>query len=371
MARRRRERGTGSVRQLKSGRWQASFLGPDGVRRPARSTFDTKLDARAWCDGQAADVDLGIWQPTSSPASPYGVTVREYAHAWLRTRELRPTTETNYRRYLESRILPALGDVPVSRLNPATVRNWYADQNPEQPTTRANSYALLKAILTTAVDEDLIAANPCRIRGASSKHRVRRIDPATPAEIETMAAAMPPGYETMLLVAAWCGPRSGELRELRRKDIDLKAGIIHVRRSVSHVPPRRVIIGPTKSEAGMRDVHIPPHLLPALRRHVAALVLPDQEAILWPSPSDPHTHLRMSTLDRMWYPARAAAGRDTMRWHDLRHTGATLAAVAGATLKETMDRIGHSTPNAALMYQHASEQRQREIAVKLSALAVG
>jgi len=58
-----------------------------------------------------------------------------------------------------------------------------------------------------------------------------------------------------------------------------------------------------------------------------------------------------------------------MRWNDLRHTGATLAAVAGATLNETMDRIGHSTPNAALMYRHASEQRQPEIAARLSALA--
>ena len=58
-----------------------------------------------------------------------------------------------------------------------------------------------------------------------------------------------------------------------------------------------------------------------------------------------------------------------MRWHDLRHTGATLAAVAGATLKETMARIGHSTPNAALLYQHASETRGREIADKLSELA--
>ena len=73
-----------------------------------------------------------------------------------------------------------------------------------------------------------------------------------------------------------------------------------------------------------------------------------------------------STLYRWFYPARDAAGRGDLRWHDLRHTGATLAALAGATLPELMNRLGHSTVNAAMRYQHAVKGRDQAIAEALS-----
>jgi integrase len=69
-----------------------------------------------------------------------------------------------------------------------------------------------------------------------------------------------------------------------------------------------------------------------------------------------------------YYPARQAAGRPDLRFHDLRHTGAVLAASTGATLAELMARLGHSTPSAAMKYQHAAADRDRVIADALSAL---
>ena len=78
-----------------------------------------------------------------------------------------------------------------------------------------------------------------------------------------------------------------------------------------------------------------------------------------------------SSLYRVWYPARAAAGRPDLRFHDLRHTGGTLAAATGATLADLMARLGHSTPAAAMVYQHAVEGRDRDIADALSGFAVG
>src|SRR5665811_83774 len=71
------------------------------------------------------------------------------------------------------------------------------------------------------------------------------------------------------------------------------------------------------------------------------------------------------------YPARNAAGREDLRWHDLRHTGAVLAAQTGATLAELMGRLGHSTPAAAMRYQHAARDRDTEIAKALSAMVSG
>jgi integrase len=78
-----------------------------------------------------------------------------------------------------------------------------------------------------------------------------------------------------------------------------------------------------------------------------------------------------ATLYRVYYPAREAAGRPDLRFHDLRHTGAVLAAATGATLAELMSRLGHSTAGAALRYQHAAAGRDKVIAAALSKLAGG
>jgi integrase len=79
--------------------------------------------------------------------------------------------------------------------------------------------------------------------------------------------------------------------------------------------------------------------------------------------------MQPSTLYKVWYPAREAAGRPDLRFHDLRHTGATLAAATGATLAELMARLGHSTPAAAMRYQHAAADRDQAIAEALSGFA--
>ena len=95
----------------------------------------------------------------------------------------------------------------------------------------------------------------------------------------------------------------------------------------------------------------------------------DASALLFPAAGDPNRHLAPASLYKTFYPARTAAGRPDLRWHDLRHTGAVLAAHTGATLAELMNRLGHSTPAAALRYQHAINDRDAHIANALSQLA--
>ncbi len=96
-----------------------------------------------------------------------------------------------------------------------------------------------------------------------------------------------------------------------------------------------------KSEAGKRDVAIPPHLIPAVKAHLRDHVAPSREALVFPAASG--GHMAPASLYRVYYPARKAAGRPDLRFHDLRHTGAVLAAATGATLAELMARLGHST----------------------------
>ncbi len=366
MPAKRRAAGAGTVRQLSSGRWQARFRGPDGVLRPAPVTFDTKLDANAWLRAQAVDVERGLWAaPEQRQANPRQ-TLRQYAEAWLSSRDLKPRTRHEYRAMLDRLILPALGDAALDKITPTTVRNWYATLDPSTPTHRAHAYSLLRSLMATAMTDDLRPDNPCRIRGAGVARKRHTTKVASLGELEVMVEVMPSRYRAMVLLAAWCGLRFGELAELRRGDVDTAAGVLRVQRGVTRTAGV-VHIGDPKSEAGSRPVTIPPHLLPVLDTHLAEHVDHTAGALLFPARGG--QHMAPSALYRVWYPAREAAGRPDLRFHDLRHTGATLAAATGATLADLMARLGHSTPAAAMRYQHAAADRDRAIAEALSGFA--
>lgn len=147
------------------------------------------------------------------------------------------------------------------------------------------------------------------------------------------------------MLAAWCGLRFGELTELRRKDIDTENAAIHVRRTVIRVSGAFVVDTP-KTGALTRDVSIPPHLLPMVRDHLNRDTTGGLNVLLFPA-ADGHRHLAPSTFYKSYHPAREAAFRPDLRFHDLRHTGAMLAASTGATPAEHMGRLGRSTDHAA------------------------
>ncbi len=349
----------GSTRKLPSGRWQARYTVPGTTTTVnAPTTFDTKLDAQTWLATVRGDLIRGAWLPPDN-----ATTLAQYAETWIEHRTLKPRTRAHYRSLLDVHILPALGGTAIRRLSPALVREWYAKTAVTTPTTRAHAYMLLKTICATAVADDLLAANPCRIRGAGQAKRASRTEPASLDELATLVDNMPKRYRLMVLLAAWCGLRFGELTELRGRDLDTKAGVIKIRRAVAWVDGQPVV-GKPKSDAGVRDVNIPPHLLPAVRAHLLAEGV-GRDGLLFPA-ARTDGHMRTATLAKVFYPAREAAGRPDLRFHDLRHTGAVLAAATGATLAELMARLGHSTPGAAMRYQHAAKGRDAEIAALLS-----
>lgn len=362
---RRRAAGAGATRQLPSGRWQARFRGDDGVLRPAPVTFDTKLDAAAWLKGQAVDVERGTWSPPEARATSYS-TVKDYATTWLASRELKPRTRLLYRGLLDDLVLPDLGAAGLDKVSPTTVRNWYATLDPTTPTRRAHAYSLLRSIYTTAVSDDLVQANPCRIRGAGASKRAGGTKVATLGELEVIVASMPARFRAMVLLAAWCGLRFGELAELRRADVDVDARLVRVERAVTS-RDGQVFVGDPKSEAGRRTVSLPPHLAPVMEAHLRDHTKAAADSLLFPAQHG--GHLAPTSLHVPWSKARESAARPDLRFHDLRHTGATLAAATGATLAELMTRLGHSTPAAALRYQHAAADRDRAIAEALSGFA--
>jgi len=360
-SRKRRPQGAGSVRQLPSGRWQARYRQHDHTLKSAPITFDTKLDASAWL----ADYVEGAVIADHRRPDP---TLAEYATTWLASRELKPRTRAHYRYLLDDHIEPTLGTLRLTRLSPDKVRAWYGRLDPSHPTLRAHTYGLLRTIMATALADELVTANPCRIRGAGSSKTKHQTTIATLPELEVMVAAMPERYRSMVLLAAWCGLRFGELAELRRGDVDVEGRLLRISRGVARAGGK-VIIGDPKSDAGRRTVSIPPHLMPTLEAHLSKHVGSAPGALVFPARHG--GSMAPTSLYRVWYRARAAAGRPDLRFHDLRHTGGTLAAATGATLADLMARLGHSTPAAAMVYQHAVAGRDRDIADALSGFAVG
>ncbi|GJO51389.1 putative prophage phiRv2 integrase [Mycobacterium marinum] len=361
--------GFGTVERRESGRYRARYVGPDGRRYTAPTMFLTKGEAKSWLSLRQAEIVRKAWQPPELESQPVRlVKFGDYAEQWVTERDIKERTREHYRSLLDQHLLPAFGAWPLASIKSDDVRKWHAKMDAKTPTLRAHCYGLLRTIMGTAASDGKITANPCVIRGAGTTKRQVHIEPATLAELETLTNEMPERYRAMILLASWCALRFGELTALRRMDIDVSQEVIRIRRGVVRTNDGFAVTTP-KSDAGSRNVAIPPHLIPAVEDHLSKHVGGKADSLLFPA--DHGGHLATATLKRHFYKARTAAGRPDLRFHDLRHTGAVLAAATGATLAELMSRLGHSTPQAALRYQHTAQGRDREIAALLSKLAAG
>ena len=356
------------IRHLPSGRYQARFIGPDKLRHTA--VFQTTTDARAWLNAQQADISREKWKPASTVTA---VSFADYSARWVTNRKVkgRPLGErtvAGYRDLLDRFILPTFGTRPVHTITREAVEKWYDATAVNAPTSRSHAYSLLRTVLASAVLDGHLAANPAQVRGAGSVERKHEVKPATLDELVTITASMPPRYRLLVQLAAWCALRFGELTELRRIDVDTREGVIRVRRGVVMVPSSgKFVVKSPKTRAGTRDVAIPPALLPLVRQHLLEHTAPGPDGLLFPSATPGgDEHLRQSSLARVYYPARQAAGRPDLRFHDLRHTGAVLAAQTGATIAELMLRLGHTTPATAMRYQSVAAGRDALIAGRLS-----
>jgi integrase len=363
-------RSFGRIRQFRSGRWKASYTGNDLMLYEAPTTFALKQDAEAWLTDRRREIDRGLWSPSSGQEDRPNALFSDYATEWVKRRTvkgrpLKDRTREHYEKLLDQHILDTFGHVTVRAINPDAVRKWYATCAIGAPVMRAHAYSLLSTILATAASEGMADQNPCTISGAGNTERRVKIKPATLEELETITSEMPDRLKLMVLLAAWCAMRFGELAELRRHDID--NGVIRIRRGVIRAEGEQRITTP-KSAAGSRDVAVPPHLLPIIEQHLETHTGPSKDSLLFPAVNG--GHLQPSALYGHYYKARDAAKRKDLRFHDLRHTGATLAAQTGATLAELMGRLGHSTVSAALKYQHVAAGRDAQIAEGLSKLAV-
>jgi integrase len=168
-----------------------------------------------------------------------------------------------------------------------------------------------------------------------------------------------------VLLGTFGSLRWGELAGLWRKDIDLANGTVRIERQLTEMPGGGYAFGPPKSEAGIRTVPIPDLIIPRIRWHLASFTDVKDDALVFTSPTG--SPMRGSNfIRRVWHPTLTAAGLPRIHFHDLRHTGNKLTADAGANLRELMERMGHSSTRAALVYLYSTGQRQHAIADAVS-----
>ena len=214
----------------------------------------------------------------------------------------------------------------------------------------------------------LILRNPCRLKGAGAEATPER-PVLSLAEVLRLADCIEGRYRVLVLLAVFCSLRFGELAGLRREDVDLDAAIVRVGRSVAEVKGRLVVKAP-KSAAGRGSVAVPACLVPELRAHLDRYAEPGAAGRVFVGPKGATP--RRADFAGTWARARQAAGLpEGVHLHDLRHTGNHLAALTGASTRELMVRMGHSSMRAALIYQHATADRDRAIAKALDDLLTG
>jgi integrase len=383
---RKRRESFGQVRTLPSGRIQASYMGPDGLRHNASMTFDTTTDARGWLAKRRVELDDKAWTPTGAKAqakkrAKAAETFLEYALRWTETRVnrdgafLRTSTKAEYVRLINGP-LNSLGSKQLSFITPEMVRTWNAENVATgRKTQTARAYGILNAVMKTAVEDRRIDFNPCIIRGAQNGSTGKKVEPPTKDELQIVVEAIAPKYKALILLAAWNAMRFGELTELRRKDVSLSydadGGLdlitMSISRGVTHSRAKGFEVGEPKTKAAIRRVVTPPHINAQIMEHLNTFVAPGDEALLFPSAGG-NNHLAQSTVAKAWYPARAKAGRHDLPFHGLRHFGGTEYAKTNPTLRELMDRLGHVDERAALRYQH-STGRDADFARKMSDMA--
>jgi integrase len=189
---------------------------------------------------------------------------------------------------------------------------------------------------------------------------------ATVEQVARLAVAVGPRYPALVLVAALTGLRWGELAGLRRRRIDLTHRRISVAEQLIEIDGH-FQHALTKTGAGARTVTLPRMAAEALAEHLDAWSEPGPDGLVFTAPQGgPMRHSNFTR--RVWYPATTAAGVKGLRFHDLRHTAATLALRAGANTRELMERLGHASPAAALRYQHVMAGRDAAIASALDDL---
>lgn len=353
-------------RRLSDGRtsYQAKLPSPGRPRRTIVKTFSRRRDAERWMTAQAAAINDGSFIDPRHTAQP----LSDLIATWERTHlaKLAPKTRERYESVTRTYVNPAFGSTQLGQLSRADFKEWFAALAGERRPSGAPRYSpgtlrkvqvVISSILSEGVELGLLRDNPAaRLRLPSPPRTEMTI--LTAEEIDALAAAIPRSSDRLAIyLAAYGGLRAGELWALQRRDIDTLHRRLHVRRALKDIRGH-LEFGETKTSGSRRSVSLPSFLLAMLSEHLDAMPA-NLDALLFLSPGGGGTRragdggaVRHGLfVRRIFKPAvktALPAEKHSLRFHDLRHTCASLLIAAGAHPKLIQARLGHSSITTTL-----------------------
>lgn len=355
-----------------SGTFQARYKGPDG-QTYYRSGFATESAADAFLVQVQADVMRGVWRSPKAPPLPSERTLRQYAEQWMaqKAKEHRPSTRALYTDMLDRLIYPTLGRLTLEELTSAVVSEWHSSlKGTVGKTSVRQAYVTLRAILSTALRDEIISRHPCQVRGAGSSDSPER--PWVSRETaEALAAAMPTEtLRVLVLTKFWGCLRLGEVLALRRGDVATRVTkdgssvmVLRISKALVRVESQ-LVEGPPKTRESIREVPLPRQAAAVLRAYLDLEPLAHPTAYLFHATGG--RHLRQDEVRKPFIAAQKTLGLKGLHLHDLRHGGLTHAALAGATLGQLKSRAGHNSARMVSHYQRTAGELDDRIADAMS-----
>jgi integrase len=354
---------TGTVRRRPSGAFEVRWR--DGRGERFSRSFSTASAAREFLQRVLADLQRGDDIDPRRGRRTFG----EYAEDWLEGAgpRLRPRTLAGYRSILDRHLLPELGDRPVAAIDHPLIQRYIS-----RLVVEGKSANTVKRIHTVARQVFKVArlAGAIRYNPASDiqlpsvrRHRATALDAS---QVQQLVDAMPSPFDLAVLFTAYTGLRAGEIWALRLRHVDLMRRTVTVEEAISEVTGG-VVFGEPKSDTSRRTIALPRFLCERVYDHLSTRPA-DPSALLFCD--DDEQPIRHTTFyGRVWRPtvARLAAIDPNfpaaLRFHDLRHTAASLLINSGADAKAVQHRLGHSTTALTLdTYSHIFDARDRELA---------
>lgn len=342
--------GSGTVGKLKDGRWQARYVVKDANGQPVRRALygRTRADAEAKLVAVLRDRNLGL----ISARRGRGPTLGEYAERWLpiHSMGLRPLTATRLDRLIRRHVLPSLGPLPLGRLEIAQVNDLLAAKLRAgfAPGTVRNIRAGLRTMLNSAVREGFVVRNAAALSDAPRMTQVDRVT-LSPEQARTLVEAARTHRDGALWVLALStGARQGELLALRWSDYEVDTGRIRIAHSLQRIDGK-VVLAETKTNRSRRTVVLPGVAREALARQRAAQAVDrlragegwrDDFGLVFTTvrglPRDG------SAILRGFKSECRALGLPPLSFHDLRHSAASLLALAGVQPRDVQSLLGHA-----------------------------
>ena len=371
----RRKKGEGSVRQRKDGRWEGRVvIGYDekGLPRTKNVLAKTKRECQEKLK-QLRETVTGPRTEKVRPEMPFGEWLDFWYQNYVKP-QIRPTTQANYEAKIYQHIIPELGKIPLNQLAQKDLQQFYARMKTSGRLIRTEQFgkglsdsmvrglhAACRSALEKAVQEELIRTNPavgCKL----PPKRGREMQVLGREELQRfLIQAQAEGYYELFLLDLCTGLRRGELLALQWDDLDFKTGALAVNKQVYEVKGQLQVSVP-KTRAFIRRLVLPPGVVEVLRAYRERV----DSRWMFPSPVKEDVPMTPGAVRRRLQIILERAGCKRIRFHDLRHTFATLSLENGMDVKTLSAMLGHVSAATTLdIYTHVTGDMQTEAAAKI------